>query len=256
MIERKFQLSLVASIFLLAALLLTESTSAADEETALDQEVYLNCWGPDKVRKNAHDWKKVTDIEGDNIGLNEISIYPPETEPTPQHVKAADELVVNSLAAAMRHNWFDFKMGEKDGYELYDAVHYINMDYVDDGRVLDPDRPETLMYYPTKKGIKLVGVMYLMSDHEQRGPQIGGPLTLWHFHLNRRPHCWFNFPDFARNLNGTCRRKEMTRRSPEMLHVWFVDHPDGPFASEMTLPKVTMEAIECMSAPQQPGLPY
>jgi hypothetical protein len=32
-------------------------------------------------------------------------------------------------------------------------------------------------------------------------------------------------------------------RSPEMLHVWLLDHPQGRFATDMALPSETLEAL-------------
>jgi hypothetical protein len=71
--------------------------------------------------------------------------------------------------------------------------------------VLDPARPEGLLYGRTDHhGLVLIGAFYLMEPGEH-GPQPGGCLTTWHTH----------------NGNGI-----------EMLHVWTVDMPGGPFANE------------------------
>ncbi len=43
------------------------------------------------------------------------------------------------------------------------GYHYVNPELIGDGRV-DPTRPEVLLFAPTKKGPKLVGVEYLVFD--------------------------------------------------------------------------------------------
>ncbi len=49
------------------------------------------------------------------------------------------------------------------------GLHYVNFDLVVDG-VLDPARPEVLMYIPTETGPKLVGFEYLVPVGPPGGP--------------------------------------------------------------------------------------
>lgn len=53
-----------------------------------------------------------------------------------------------------------------------------------DGKVLDPDAPETLMYsYQGQGHWTLVGVMYTANEsYPQAPPDPGGPITRWHYH--------------------------------------------------------------------------
>lgn len=55
-----------------------------------------------------------------------------------------------------------------------------------DGKLLDPDAPETLMYGYTGHGAwKLMGVMYTANEaYPQPPPDPGGPITRWHYHPN------------------------------------------------------------------------
>lgn len=53
-----------------------------------------------------------------------------------------------------------------------------------DGKVLDPNAPETLMYEYTGHGNwKLIGVMYTANEaYPKAPPDPGGPITRWHYH--------------------------------------------------------------------------
>src|SRR5262249_39751785 len=124
-----------------------------------------------------------------------------------------------------------------------DTVHCTNKAFVADDHLLDPERPEFLMYYDTPKGKRLAGYMYLVRTPEERGPQVGGPLTVWHYHVWRAPLCLLHglLVVGKPEQEGRCASGIPARRSPEMLHVWFLDHPKGPFSTDMLL---TPDAIK------------
>lgn len=63
-------------------------------------------------------------------------------------------------------------------------VHVPNKANRHDGKVLDPNAPETLMYeYIGKGSWKLVGVMYTANEsYPAAPPDPGGPITRWHYH--------------------------------------------------------------------------
>ena len=52
----------------------------------------------------------------------------------------------------------------------------------DDGAVLDPARPEMLVYARAGGRAALLGVVFRMPRAGQRGPQVGGATTTWHAH--------------------------------------------------------------------------
>ena len=43
---------------------------------------------------------------------------------------------------------------------------------------------------------------------------------------------------------GACADGVPSPRSAEMIHVWFLDHPDGPYATNMSLPAGLMRELE------------
>jgi hypothetical protein len=169
----------------------------------------------------------------------ELSAWQDDPSPTDEQVRAADEFARRCLEAAARKGWFEFQTGMQDGYELLfgDKRHYYNKEYIFDDRVLDPERPEFLMYYGTPRGQKLAGAMFYTRKPQERGRQFGGALTLWHYHIWSTRLCLLGglLSVGKADADGHCARGVPMHRSPEMIHVWFFDHPQGRFASSMWL---------------------
>ncbi|MGH2598763.1 MAG: hypothetical protein ACRDJ9_05180, partial [Dehalococcoidia bacterium] len=110
--------------------------------------------------------------------------------------------------------------------------HYQNRQSMKDDIVLDPNRPEQLVYANTTEGPVLVGVVYVMPRPGMEGPAVGGPITRWHTHT----FCAAPMPSwFAGLLSpfGACPAGTVNAVMPEMMHVWTVDHPGGPFAEHL-----------------------
>ncbi len=172
----------------------------------------------------------------------EVSRYSPGTPPTLEQQHAATDLVERSFEAALRHGWADEKKGLADGYYLMghhgtERLHYRNDAYLLDDRLLDPDHPEFLMYAGPDGARELVAFMFMVRTRTEWGPQIGGPLTVWHFHVFTRMQCIIKgmipigFVDDPRD----CRSGMVVHRTPEMMHVWLIPRPEGPFATKMDL---------------------
>jgi hypothetical protein len=115
---------------------------------------------------------------------------------------------------------------------LGDGVHFTYPEYRHDGRDLDPQRPESVVFLNRK----LVAVMYQLEPGETMDdvPDIAGNLTMWHSHGN----LCFKSNDLSSNdyfrgagvtIGGRC-LSGFQREVTPMLHVWLVDNPCGPFA--------------------------
>jgi hypothetical protein len=171
--------------------------------------------------------------------IYEVSRYAPGTSPTPEQARAAQDLVDRCFAAAKRNGWFQFQNGLEQGYLLLfgDKRHYVKPRFVFDAAVLDCDRPEFLMYYDTPNGKGLAGLMFYADTPTGWGAQIGGPLTVWHYHVWAPVQCLRErlLLVGTADESGHCVKGLPTHRSPEMVHVWFIDRPNGPFASSMHL---------------------
>jgi hypothetical protein len=112
-------------------------------------------------------------------------------------------------------------------------LHVPNPAWRADGRVLDPTRPETLVYWngPGDR-LTLVGVMYTAA-RGAAGPTVGGPITRWHDHESCRDPA--TRAKLGRPVDGVCPEGQVYRRSGEMMHVWFTDDLATAFARRAPL---------------------
>jgi len=171
----------------------------------------------------------------------------PNSEPTAEQQKVADEMVAKSVASAKAHGWFNFQKAKADGFQLLpgDPLHYLNMKYINDEHVLDPERPEYLLYFGKGKERKLVAMMFIMNSLEDDGPQFGGPLTRWHFHYWSSPWCLKNGRATLEPapIDEKCEVGTPSYRGAQMMHVWLLPHPDGRFATKMHLSDKLFEKL-------------
>jgi hypothetical protein len=106
--------------------------------------------------------------------------------------------------------------------------HAENPAYGADGRILDPERPETLVYAMSSDGRPvLLGAMFSMPDRSEPGPAVGGPLTVWHAHDHL---CIGLTPPGLTGIRsplGACPMGAIEIPiTPQMIHVWTV--PGAP----------------------------
>ena len=108
--------------------------------------------------------------------------------------------------------------------------HADNPEYKDDGRILDPTRPETLVYHPGPDGPVLLGAMFQTDESGEVGPMVGGSLTVWHGHDHV---CFGLLPPGLGSLGspmGTCPLGTVTvALTNEMIHVWTVEGAPSRF---------------------------
>ena len=157
----------------------------------------------------------------------------PEREPTPAERAAAAELVLAARSALARYA--DPSVAAADGYRVDGLAgidfHAANPAHEQDGRILDPARPETLVYAVAPDGRPvLMGAMFLMPKIGTPGPTIGGPLTVWHAHQ----HVCFSLtpPGLAGLLSplGMCPLGTIdVPITAEMIHIWIVPGAPEPF---------------------------
>jgi hypothetical protein len=127
-------------------------------------------------------------------------------------------------------------------------VHYVNPAYLVGADTLNPERPESLIYGNSAKGPILLAAMYIAHRIGQPGPDIGGPLTLWHSHSNLCFNSKTNIIDAFTDAAGNCPAGSFSSGTPEMLHVWVVDNPNGPFSTDMN-PQALVKLLQAGSTP-------
>ncbi len=147
----------------------------------------------------------------------------PCPNPTLAQQQAADRLIQDTKQGTAR--LANVETAKAEGYmrfgdaDIAGTWHYINWKYQADSAVLDPAHPESIIYWqasPTSP-LFLIGVMYITPRAGMAGPQVAGCLTQWHSHG----------APFAPEGVST----------PEMLHVWFVPLPGGPFVTDPSHPE-------------------
>jgi hypothetical protein len=163
---------------------------------------------------------------------------------TGAQLQAAVQLIDATRAAVAKYK--DERVAIRAGYspmepEGLSVMHYLNKAYFTEADVLRPDHVQSLIYFNSTHGPVLIGAMYIMPNLATPGPEIGGQLTVWHHHDNlcfdRTTGVIVAFAhDSTANSSdksGVCPRGSSNQSTPEMLHVWLIATPDGPFASDM-----------------------
>lgn len=159
-------------------------------------------------------------------------------------VAEAEALVTATLLKLPQFK--DVATVEAMGYRsIGDAVtgfeHFIKWELISDGRVLDPDYPESLVFRVNlgtgEKTLAAAMFMANQGDTLQTVPPLGGALVQWHVHndlcFRGEPNAWRVGgrvgPD-GRCRPGTFRLGGETGELP-MVHVWIIPHKCGPFAA-------------------------
>jgi hypothetical protein len=131
--------------------------------------------------------------------------------------------------------WSDPAAAEAAGFRAIQGarseyVHFVNFSWLSDGAVLDPEHPESLVYRSTdgtRAGYRLESAMYILPSTGYPVPEVGGSLTPWHNHGDL---CFgAGGMIVGTTASGGCPAGSSNVKTPDMLHVWIVDHADGPF---------------------------
>lgn len=168
----------------------------------------------------------------------------PATGVTGVQLAAALQLIDATRASVAKFK--DERLAVEAGYEPMEPeglpiMHFVNRAYFTQADILNPAHVQSLIYYNSSKGPVLIGAMYIMPKLGLPGPEIGGSLTVWHRHDNlcfdRTTGVIVAFAhdgsSDSSGKSGTCPAGSSNRTTPEMLHVWLIDNPGGPFGSDM-----------------------
>jgi hypothetical protein len=154
---------------------------------------------------------------------------------TPEQKRAAAQLLADTRTSIARYQdpaaaiAAGFKPGPVSSADP--LRHFQNA--ANANAILDPNRPQALVYAQTPHGLQLIGAMFQMPRAGQWGPDPGGPLTQWHQHEGI---CFSPFGiEFSFETPfWTCPVGSTSITTPPMLHVWIIDNGiNGPFAADL-----------------------
>lgn len=123
--------------------------------------------------------------------------------------------------------------------------HWLNPKYIDDGVMLDPTQPESVL---TDEFHNPMGLMFI-QDAGVKPPPVyvnddGSVCSPWHPHTDMpaRFSWWFyrQVYDGAAYKEGDATIPEET---PSMMHLWFVDNPAGTYAAHDYPPASSRERL-------------
>jgi hypothetical protein len=158
----------------------------------------------------------------------------PGGPPTAEQAAAAAQFAEETKAGLAKYE--DVRVAIADGYQVEGPAlgverHFGNKEYKKDGRITDPARPEMLVYGLKDGRFLLLGAVYVMEKAGEPGSDIGGPIARWHAHnicATPLPPAFGLVSPF-----GTCPLASVNVTLPEMIHVWTIDNPGGPYADEL-----------------------
>ena len=175
--------------------------------------------------------------------------YPDLSAASRTQRRAALRLLTRVRAAAMR--WRDVRRAAASGFDTHTgkrgaadaAVGYLHAEhrrFSHDGRILDPRRPESLIY-ATQPGRqpRLVGAMFSVP-RGRLGPTPGGAIDRWHSHLVCVKGAKRGLAPLA---DGTCPRGAARAQGSEMLHVWFTRDLRSAFAVHAPVPELCRDGL-------------
>jgi hypothetical protein len=178
------------------------------------------------------------------------------TNPTASQQSAAVTLVDQTVDGVSRYQ--SLTAAKADGYvpitpSGLPEVHYAKPALINDGKTLDPNAIESLVYANTPHGAVLVAAMYLMASDQVGAtpPMPGGCLTEWHIHTNL---CFSNTTGAVVGVThaGACTTGSSNHVSQPMLHVWVAPIPGGPLVVDASNAQV-VQAAEALPAPNPPN---
>lgn len=178
------------------------------------------------------------------------------TTPTTGQQAAAVALVDQTAGAVVPYQ--SLAVAKASGYvpitpSGLPVVHYAKPALINDGRTLDPNAIESLVYVNTTHGAVLVAAMYLMSANQVGAtpPMPGGCLTEWHVHTNL---CFSDSTGVVVGAvhGGVCPTGSANHMSQPMLHVWMAPVPGGPLTVDAPNAQV-VQAAEALPAPNPPN---
>jgi hypothetical protein len=176
---------------------------------------------------------------GTTAGLPDMKMYGSTAPPTAAQVIAAGQLIKQTDASLARYRSVQAAFAAEYTYVLRtNGEEHLLYDGGNPAYAgLNPQHPSSLVYainVPHHAPI-LLGAMYIEDGHTN-GPQVGGSLTRWHAHLVVCEGGKPTVAGFGVQLRGFCDPGTWhDRYTAQMLHVWVVPYPGGPFSDDLSV---------------------
>jgi hypothetical protein len=142
----------------------------------------------------------------------------------------ASPLVVATRLAVAR--FANPAVAQEAGYQAASVTngveHWLNPGLAHHGPVLDPERPQGLVYVETGHGLRLAAALFVLDHAGQLPPAVAG--ATWHQHSWCQGVGGIGFP----LPGGPCPPGTAVQVGPDMLHVWLANVPVEPFTTDMT----------------------
>jgi hypothetical protein len=178
-----------------------------------------------------------------------LAQYPDLSLATARERRNAERLLERLRAATLR--WRDVRAARRSGFDTHlakraagdDSVGWLHAEhrrFSADRRILDPARPEALIYATEPgKAPTLVGAMFSVR-RGVRGPTPAGPIARWHSHevcVRKDKRGLAPLPD------GSCPSGTRKTQGSEMLHVWFTHDLRSAFAVHAPVPELCRDGV-------------
>lgn len=170
----------------------------------------------------------------DPMGEGNAHFHSPEVATSPEQLVAAAAFYEATKANAARFE--DVREALAAGYIQITqdlpgiAAHFLHPAYNTDGRLMDPELPESLLYTKRLDGTwRLVGVMYSSEQVTDEPPAFFGALDAWHRHENL---CFTATGVTVTESASACRGGLFVKTTPWNLHVWTAPGATGVFAHD------------------------
>jgi hypothetical protein len=192
-----------------AAFLAVPATLQHGEDEAESIGSISAVWG---AHSHIHSAQAAAGLTGNGV----VQRQPASCHPSSGEVSKADSLVAKTELALQKYA--DPQAALEAGFvplgfEPNGVYHYLNRENMQSADALDPNKPESIVYGRNPDGaLHPIGAMFMVDRKGIHGPKPGGCLMTWH------SHGW----PFARP----------GEQSVEMIHVWTIPVPGGPFAHE------------------------
>lgn len=176
--------------------------------------------------EHAHDGASTMSSETAHFHGNEVAV-------SEEHLRSAITFVDRVKASTAPYE--DVRVALTSGFVQVTqdldgiAAHFINAANNSDGRDLDPDHPEVLLYTKRLDGTwRLVGVMFQTESITETPPSAFGGLDIWHYHEDL---CFELLTGVRIAKQADCRGTFLAR-TPWELHVWVLPGATGVFAHD------------------------